>query len=79
MKVKDLGHNLIRIGSDNDGVIYLPDILDEIDDCFSPGVGKIYEFEKEIGKKINLFLADGTVDKKNIEIDKFDFINKNLF
>jgi len=79
MKVRDLGHNLIRIGSDNDGGYLLPDILDEIEHCFSPGVGKIYEFEKEIGKKkINLFLADGTVDQKNIKIDKFDFINKNL-
>ena len=31
MKVRDLGHNLIRIGSDNDGGYLLPDILDEIE------------------------------------------------
>ncbi len=79
MKVKDLGHNLIRVGSDHDGGYLIPNILDQIESCFSPGVGKIYDFEKQLGeKKINIFLADGTIDKKNIQIDKFDFINKNL-
>ena len=79
LKVRDLGYNLIRVGSDNDGGYLIPDILDGIESCFSPGVGNVYEFEKQLGKKnINLFLADGTIDKKNIKIDKFDFINKNL-
>ena len=79
MKVKDLGHNLIRVGSDHDGGYLIPNILDQIESCFSPGVGKIYDFEKQLGeKKINIFLADGTIDKKNIQIDKFDFKNKKI-
>ena len=51
MKVKDLGHNLIRVGSDHDGGYLIPNILDQIESCFSPGVGKIYEFEKQLGEK----------------------------
>ena len=79
MKVKDLGFNLIRVGSKNDGGYLLPDILDEIDYCFSPGVGNTYEFEKDLRKKnINLFLIDGSVEKNNINLDKFDFLKKRL-
>ena len=79
MKVRDLGFNLIRVGPNNDGGYLIPDILNEIEDCFSPGIGNIYEFEKELRtKNISLFLADNTVDKENIKIDKFDFIKKNL-
>ena len=79
MKVKDLGFNLIRVGSKNDGGYLIPDILSEIDYCFSPGVGNKYEFEKELRKKnIDLFLVDGSVEKDDIKIDKFNFLKKNL-
>jgi len=79
MKVKNLGYNLIRIGSDNDGGYLVPDILNQIDSCFSPGVGKVYEFEKHLAKKkINLYLADGTIEKSSIKIENFNFIKKNL-
>ena len=79
MKVKDLGFDLIRVGSKNDGGYLIPDIINEIDYCFSPGVGNIYEFEKELRKKnIGLFLIDGSVEKENIKIDKFNFLKKNL-
>ena len=79
IKPMDLGHNLVRVGSKNDGGYLMPDLFDDIDYCFSPGIGKIYDFEKEIEKKnIKLFLADGTIDQKNIDIKNFDFLKKNL-
>lgn len=79
MKVKNLGYKLIRVGAKNDGGYLVPDILDQIEYCFSPGVGKVYEFEKEIyQKKIPIFLADGSIEKDNIKIDSFDFVKKNI-
>ena len=78
MKVKDLGYNLIRIGSDNDGGYLVPDILDQIDSCFSPGVEKFMNSKNIWLKKINLYLADGTIEKSSIEIENFNFIKKNL-
>ena len=79
MRIQDLGYNLIRVGADNDGGYLIPDILDQIDTCFSPGVGKIHEFENQLNKKkINLYLADGTIDQSDIRIEKFNFLKKNL-
>ena len=39
LAVYDTGHDLIRIGSENDGGYLVPNILDEIDICVSLGVG----------------------------------------
>ena len=50
LKVYDLGHPLIRLGSTNDGGYLVPDILNEIDYCFSPGVGSNIEFETDLLK-----------------------------
>ena len=47
IKVNDLGHDLIRVGSTNDGGYLIPNILNEIDYCFSPGIGNKFEFEKD--------------------------------
>ena len=54
----DLGHPLIRIGGPTgDGGYLLPDVLDDIKYCFSPGVGLISEFETQLKKEeLNLFL-----------------------
>jgi hypothetical protein len=71
------GHNLIRIGNSNgDGGYLVPDIINDIEYCFSPGVGRQTGFEDELLCKYNIksFLLDGTVDYKG----NHHFIKKNL-
>ena len=75
----DLGYDLVRIGSDNDGGYLVPNILDEIKICFSPGTGKNVSFENDlINRGIETFLADGTIKESDIKLDNLNFINKNL-
>jgi len=75
IKIIDSGHKLIRIGADSDGGYLIPDILDQIEYCFSPGVGNMSSFEDHLSRfKIYSFLADGTVNYNG----KHNFIKKNL-
>ena len=56
---------LIRIGGQGDGGYLLPDDLNEIDACFSPGVDDVATFETQLARdhQIPRFLADASVDK----------------
>ena len=75
IKIIDSGHKLIRIGADSDGGYLIPDILDQIEYCFSAGVGNTSSFEDHLSKfKIQSFLVDGTVNYNG----KHNFIKKNL-
>ena len=75
IKIIDSGHKLIRIGANTDGGYLLPNILDQVEYCFSPGVGDIDTFENHLLKyNIKSFLADGTVNYNR----KHNFIKKNL-
>ena len=76
----DLGYNLIRIGSKHDGGYLIPNILDEIDFCISPGVDKTVSFEKQLLKNyyIKSFLLDHTVDENEKFLKDFDFSKKKL-
>jgi hypothetical protein len=75
IKIIDSGHELIRIGENTDGGYLLPNILDRIQYCFSPGVGNSTTFEDHLLKyNIKSFLVDGTVKYNG----KHDFIKKNL-
>ena len=75
IKIIDSGHKLIRLGGEYDGGYIIPNILNQIDYCFSPGVGKSSSFEDALKKrKIISFLADRTVRYKG----NHDFIKKNL-
>ena len=79
LKPHDLGYDLIRIGSENDGGYLVPNILNEIKVCFSPGTGNNTQFEKDlINRNIKTFLADGTINEKDIQLDNFHFTKKNL-
>ena len=59
LKIRPLetNHRLIRVGSDYDGGYLLPDDLDEVKYCFSPGVSDNISFETQLTKdyKINCF------------------------
>jgi hypothetical protein len=75
IKIVDTGYELIRLGSNYDGGYIIPNILNQIDYCFSPGVGKSSSFEDALKKhKIICFLADSTVRYKG----SHDFTRKNL-
>lgn len=76
----DLGYNLIRIGSRNDGGYLIPNILDKIDFCISPGVDKTVLFEKQLlhEYKIKSYLIDHTVDENEKFLQEFDFTKKKL-
>lgn len=59
------GYPLIRIGGVGDGGYLLPDDLDGIVTCISPGFGKLLQFEKDLRqRKINSIIID-----REIEID----------
>ena len=55
--------DLIRIGGDGDGGYLLPNVLDDVSYCFSPGVDYTANFEKELSEKFNIksFMADASV------------------
>lgn len=70
---------LIRLGANGDGGYLVPDDLEGIEACFSPGVDKIWEFERAcLNRGMKVFMADKSVDKSlinNLERE-FSFIKK---
>ncbi len=71
--------NLIRIGSSNDGGYLVPNILSEISFCYSAGIGKNIDFEKDLlNHNIVVFGADGNIDKLPEDIKNYNFTNKNI-
>jgi hypothetical protein len=72
-------HALIRIGGDGDGGYLLPDDLEGIDVCFSPGVSDVANFEEElIRRNIKSYLADHSVDGPPVPHALLDFEKKFL-
>jgi len=70
---------LIRIGDHADGGYLIPDDLEGVDSCFSPGVSSEASFEFELAsRKIKSFLADYSVDAPPVSHKLFDFEKKYL-
>ncbi len=68
---------LIRLGPDGDGGYLVPDDLDGITACFSPGVSAISGFEKDCADLgMTVFLADRSVDQVADNHDRFHFTRK---
>lgn len=68
---------LIRLGPYGDGGYLIPDDLDGIKACFSPGVSSISDFEKACANRgMQVFLADKSVDNPAAEDELFHFIKK---
>lgn len=70
-------HPLIRLGSNGDGGYLVPDDLEGIAACFSPGVARQADFEKsliELG--IPCFMADASVEIAPIDGPLTNFIKK---
>lgn len=57
-------HSLIRIGADADGGYLIPDDLQGISVCFSPGVGPIASFEMDLKRRFGIgsHLSDYSVE-----------------
>lgn len=62
---KSCSHELIRLGANSDGGYLVPDDLEGIYACFSPGVDDIASFEQDLFNKyqIGSHLADFSVDE----------------
>ena len=72
-------HALIRLGGDADGGYLIPDDLEGIDICFSPGVSTIATFEEDLAARgIRCFLADASVSAPPVQNAFFDFEPKYL-
>lgn len=70
---------LIRIGSDGDGGYLVPDDLEGITTCFSPGVGNVSRFEEDCALRgMRVFMADRSVQGPPSNNPKFDFLNKYI-
>ena len=71
--------NLIRLGGQSDGGYLVPDDLDNVSCCFSPGVASSVQFEKDLAKKnIPSFLIDYSIDDLPEKNDLFNFEKKFL-
>jgi hypothetical protein len=76
LKPYNVGIDLIRLGDEGDGGYLVPDDLEGITACFSPGVSSISKFEKECSRRgMKLFLADKSVEKAMLDVEH-SFIKK---
>ena len=67
---------LIRIGPEKDGGYLVPNDLEGIKACFSPGVSDESGFEKNCHKLgMEIYMADASVEKANLNV-QHDFIKK---
>ena len=79
IKPVSTNYNLIRIGSESDGGYLIPDDLENIEICFSPGVCETADFETDLAKRgIKCFLADYSVDAPPVQNDLFYFEKKYI-
>jgi hypothetical protein len=79
LRPMDCGRELIRIGETGDGAYLIPNDLEGIEYCFSPGVNTISGFENHLADMhIRSFLADYSVEGPPIARPEFIFDKKFL-
>jgi hypothetical protein len=70
---------LTRLGPAGDGGYLLPDDLDGVEACFSPGVSMLSGFETECAQRgMRVFLADRSVEQPAETHPLFHFTRKNV-
>jgi hypothetical protein len=75
----DCGKNLIGVGMGRDGGYLIPDDLEGIEYCFSPGVNDTSNFEDAMAERgIKSFMADYSVEGPAIPRPEFTFDKKFL-
>jgi hypothetical protein len=66
---------LVRLGPAGDGGYLVPDALEGIVACFSPGVSNCSGFEKDVARRgIPVFMADGSVSGPAEQDELFHFM-----
>jgi len=77
LRPQDCGVDLIRVGASRDGGYLIPDDLEGIEYCFSPGVNTVSDFENQLADlNIRSFLADFSVESPPISRPEFTFDKK---
>jgi len=77
LRPKKIDKDLIRLGGESDGGYLLPDDLENISACFSPGVSDIANFELDIASRgINCFMADASVNDSPVRHPLLNFERK---
>jgi hypothetical protein len=75
----DTNYDLIRIGAEGDGGYLVPDDLDGLEACFSPGVASCSDFETDCANRgMKVFMADKSVDGPATAHSKFSFVKKYI-
>lgn len=72
---------LVRLGAKGDGGYLVPDCLENVSACFSPGVAKVSMFEFDcLERYMKIFMADKSVDEPNWNVrkDKYSFKKKYI-
>jgi hypothetical protein len=72
---------LVLVGPQGDGGYLVPDALDGITTCFSPGVADNSSFERAcIDRGMRVFMADYSVDSASLDVDvdpsRYTFLKK---
>ncbi|MFK8059278.1 MAG: hypothetical protein AB8B78_04215 [Polaribacter sp.] len=76
LKPYSVGIDLVRLGAEGDSGYLVPNDLENIEACFSPGCDNKLQFEEDCYQKgMKIFVADKTVEAKDIP-DKFSFLDK---
>ena len=79
LKPHETNKKLIRLGGPSDGGYLIPDDLEGIEYCFSPGVARTAGFESDLAQRgIRSFLADYSVDRPPVDSEMFHFEKKFL-
>ena len=75
----DSGRPLMRLGPAGDGGYLVPDDLDGIEACFSPGVSTVSGFERDCAERgMQVFMADASVDGPAEQHPRFHFSKKYI-
>lgn len=73
------GRKMIRVGPDKDGGYLVPDDLNGILECFSPGVADEAGFELDCANRgMKVYMADASVEAPPFKHENFHFIKKYL-
>jgi hypothetical protein len=81
LKPYQIDKDLLRLGPNGDGGYLIPNDLDGIKSCFSPGVDKISDFEQDcVNRGMKIYMADKSVDKPNLNVPviQYNFIKKHI-
>jgi len=77
LKPVPIKQNLVRIGSNDDGGYLLPDDLEGISACVSPGVSTEVCFDYAVADRgCDIFMADASVDGPPVNHPRFHFVKK---